>query len=66
MRKTLRLLLVCFMSLFCGTMMAQEVTIDFNENYEALFPGMKTSSGSGNTYVADGACCHSSFLWLRK
>ena len=41
--------LVCFMSLFCGTMMAQEVTIDFNENYETLFPGMGTSNGSGAT-----------------
>ena len=46
--------LVCFMALFCGTMMAQEVTIDFNENYETLFPGMGTSSGSGQSYVADG------------
>ena len=34
--------------------MAQEVTIDFNENYETLFPGMGTSSGSGQSYVADG------------
>jgi len=49
MRKTLRMFLVCFMSLFCGTMMAQEVTIDFNENYETLFPGMGTSNGSGAT-----------------
>lgn len=29
--------------------MAQEVTIDFNENYETLFPGMGTSNGSGAT-----------------
>jgi len=42
------------MALFCGTVMAQEVTIDFNENYETLFPGMGTSSGSGQSYVADG------------
>ena len=34
--------------------MAQEVTIDFNENYETLFPGMGTSSGSDDNYVSDG------------
>ncbi len=32
MRKTLRMFLVCFMALFCGTVMAQEVALDFTTN----------------------------------
>lgn len=32
MRKFLRMFLVCFMTMFCGTVMAQEVTFDFKEN----------------------------------
>lgn len=42
MRKTLRLFLVCFMSLFCGTIMAQEVTLDFTTN------GWNLPEGSAN------------------
>ena len=32
MRKFLRMFLVCFMTMFCGTVMGQEVTLDFTEN----------------------------------
>lgn len=49
MRKILRMFLVCFMALFCGTVMADEVTINFNEDYQTLFPGMGTSNGNGST-----------------
>lgn len=32
MRKILRMFLVCLMTMFCGTVMGQEVTLDFTEN----------------------------------
>lgn len=54
MRKFLRFSLICLLTTICGTIFADEVTIDFNENYETLFPGMGTSSGSDDNYVSDG------------
>ena len=41
MRKTLRMFLVCFMALFCGTMMADEVTFTAG------------TDGSGNTTAGE-------------
>ena len=54
MNKILRYSLVCLLFLFCGSIYADEVTINFDDDYETLFPGMGTSSGNGATYVADG------------
>ena len=60
MRKTLRMFLVCFMSLFCGTMMADEVTIKGSQltGYENeggvtvdgfTFIGLKNSNSNAPT-----------------
>lgn len=54
MNKILRYSLVSLLTLFCGSIYAEEVTIDFDNDYETLFPGMGTSSGSNESYVPDG------------
>ena len=47
--------MLSLLTLFCGTMMAEEVTIDFNNDVATLFPTITSySSGSGASYVADG------------
>lgn len=54
MNKILRYSLVCLLAIICGSTYAQEVTINFDDDYETLFPEMGTSSGSGENYVSDG------------
>lgn len=49
MVKTLRIMLVSVIALICGNVMAQKVTIDFNNDYKTLFPTITgTSSGDFN------------------
>ncbi|MCH5307209.1 MAG: hypothetical protein J1E37_03955 [Prevotella sp.] len=56
MMKTLRYSFVSMLMLICGSAFAQsDVTFDFDADYKTLFPTITgESSGSGQTYVADG------------
>ena len=55
MKKTLRLLQMSMLMLFAGQVMAEEVTIDFDNNYQTLFPTIPgVSSGTGANAVNDG------------
>lgn len=56
MKKFLRFSLMTMLALFgMGDAMAQGTEINFDDNYATLFPMVTgVSSGSGNTYVADG------------
>ena len=52
MRKTLRMFLVCFMALFCGTMMADEVT------FTAGTDGSGNTTAGEQTFTKDGITLH--------
>ena len=56
MNKLLRYSFVALMAMFMGNAFAQKtVTIDFDNDYQTLFPTLKgVSSGSGDSYVGDG------------
>ena len=56
MIKNLRYLLLSLLAIMSTAIFAQKtVTIDFDNDYQTLFPTLKgVSSGSGDTYVADG------------
>ena len=55
MKKSLRLTLMSMLMLFAGQVFAEEVTINFDDDYATLFPTLLgTSSGSGATAVTDG------------
>lgn len=56
MNKLLRYSFVALMAMFLGNAFAQKtVTIDFDNDYQTLFPTLKgVSSGSGDSYVGDG------------
>ena len=56
MIKNLRYLLLSLLAIMSTAIFAQKtVTIDFDNDYQKLFPTLKgVSSGSGDTYVADG------------
>ena len=56
MNKILRFSFVALMALVMGNVFAQKtVTIDFDNDYQALFPNLPgVSSGSNENYVADG------------
>lgn len=56
MNKFLRYSFVALMAMFMGNAFAQKtVTIDFDNDYQTLFPTLKgVSSGSGDNYVSDG------------
>ena len=56
MIKNLRYLLLSLLTIMSTAIFAQKtVTIDFDNDYQKLFPTLKgVSSGSGDSYVADG------------
>ncbi len=56
MNKNLRYLLLSFLTIMSTAIFAQKtVTFDFDNDYQKLFPTLKgVSSGSGDSYVADG------------
>lgn len=56
MKKFLRFSFVALMAMFMGNAFGQKtVTIDFDNDYQTLFPTLKgVSSGSGDNYVSDG------------
>ena len=56
MIKNLRYLLLSLLTIMSTAIFAQKtVTIDFDNDYQKLFPTLKgVSSGSGDNYVADG------------
>ena len=55
MNKFLRYSFVALMAIIGLNINAQEVTIDFDNDYKTLFPTIKgESSGTGDSYVADG------------
>ena len=56
MKNFLRYSFVALMAMFMGNVFAQKtVTIDFDNDYQKLFPTLKgVSSGSGDNYVSDG------------
>ena len=56
MNKNLRYLLLSFLTIMSTAIFAQKtVTFDFDNDYQKLFPALKgVSSGSGDSYVADG------------
>jgi len=56
MIKNLRFLLLSLLAIMSTATFAQKtVTIDFDNDYQKLFPALKgVSSGSGDSYVADG------------
>ena len=56
MIKNLRYLLLSLLAIMSTAIFAQKtVTIDFDNDYQTLFPTLKgVSSGSGDNYVADG------------
>ena len=56
MKNFLRFSFVALMALFMGNAFGQKtVTIDFDNDYQTLFPTLKgVSSGSGDNYVGDG------------
>ena len=55
MKKNLRYLFTALLMMFGMTAMAQEVTLDFDNNIATLFPTFTSySSGTGSSYVSDG------------
>ena len=56
MKNFLRYSFVALMAMFMGNVFAQKtVTIDFDNDYQKLFPTLKgVSSGTGDNYVSDG------------
>ena len=56
MNKILRYFLLSFLAIVAtGTYAKRTVTIDFDNDYQKIFPTLKgVSSGSGDSYVADG------------
>ena len=55
MNKILRYLLVALLAMVMGNVYAEEVTLDFDNDYATLFPTLKgVSSGSNENYVSDG------------
>ena len=55
MKKILRFMLMGTLMLFAGQTMAEDVTLDFDTDYQTLFPTIGgVSSGTGDSYVPDG------------
>ena len=56
MKNFLRYSFIALMAMFMGNVFAQKtVTIDFDNDYQKLFPTLKgVSSGTGDNYVSDG------------
>ena len=54
MRKFLRMFLVCFMALFCGTVMAQEVTLDFTTNDLWSLPVNSANKATASASFSNG------------
>ena len=55
MRKFLRMFLVCFMALFCGTVMGQEVTLDFTTNDLWNLPVNSANKATASASFSNGS-----------
>ena len=64
MIKTLRFLMMSFAMLVCGSAFAEEVVINFDDDYQALFPTIPGVSSSANTQTGAEASNEGDFTGI--